>query len=85
MDQEQGRIEEDLRGIVAGDVLCHDVGRSLYATDGSLFEEQPLAVVRPRSTDDVAAAVRWAAERVLACIHEAVARASAGVRLAVGW
>ena len=63
MDQEQGRIEEDLRGIVAGDVLCHDVGRSLYATDGSLFEEQPLAVVRPRSTDDVAAAVRWAAER----------------------
>lgn len=63
MDQEQARIEEDLRGIVAGDVLCHDVGRSLYATDGSLFEEQPLAVVRPRSTDDVAAAVRWAAER----------------------
>ncbi len=63
MDLEQARIEEDLRGIVAGDVLCDDVGRSLYATDGSLFEEWPVAIVRPRSSDDVVATVRWAAER----------------------
>jgi FAD/FMN-containing dehydrogenase/Fe-S oxidoreductase len=62
VDSDQARIEEDLRGIVAGDVICDDVGRSLYATDGSLFEELPMAVVRPRSTDDVAATVRWAAE-----------------------
>jgi FAD/FMN-containing dehydrogenase/Fe-S oxidoreductase len=62
MDPERKRIEEDLRGIVAGDVLCDDVGRGLYATDGSLFETWPQAVVRPRSTEDVAATVRWAAE-----------------------
>ncbi len=62
MDPEQARIEEDLRGVVAGEVLCDDVGRSLYTTDGSLFAERPLAVVRPRSTDDVAATIRWAAE-----------------------
>ena len=62
MDLEQARIEEDLRGVVSGEVLCDEVGRSLYATDGSLFEVRPLAVVRPRSTDDVAATVRWAAE-----------------------
>jgi FAD/FMN-containing dehydrogenase len=66
MDPERKRIEEDLRGVVAGDVLCDDVGRSLYATDGSLFEAWPLAVVRPRSTEDVAATVRWAAERGVA-------------------
>jgi FAD/FMN-containing dehydrogenase/Fe-S oxidoreductase len=63
MDQERQRIEEDLRGVVSGDVICDTVGRSLYATDGSLFEVQPLVVVRPRSADDVAATVRWAAER----------------------
>jgi len=63
MDLERKRIEEDLRGVVAGDVICDDVGRSLYATDGSLFEVWPLAVVRPRSAEDVAATVRWAAER----------------------
>ena len=63
MDQERQRIEEDLRGVVSGDVICDDVGRSLYATDGSLFEVQPLVVVRPRTSEDVAATVRWAAER----------------------
>ncbi|MCE9629766.1 MAG: FAD-binding protein [Planctomycetia bacterium] len=63
MDLERKRIEEDLKGVVSGDVLCDDVGRGLYASDGSLFEVWPLAVVRPRSVDDVAATVRWAAER----------------------
>jgi FAD/FMN-containing dehydrogenase/Fe-S oxidoreductase len=63
MDQEQQRIAEDLRGVVAGEVLCDDAARALYATDASLFEVWPLVVVRPRSVDDVAATVRWAAER----------------------
>ena len=63
MDQDRQRIEEDLRGVVSGDVICDTVGRALYATDGSLFEVAPLAVVRPRSTEDVAATIRWAAER----------------------
>lgn len=56
-------VEEDLRGIVAGEVIADDAGRGLYATDGSLFEARPLVVVRPRSTEDVAATVAWAAER----------------------
>ncbi len=63
MDQERQRIEEDLRGVVAGEVLCDDASRALYATDGSLFEIWPQVVVRPRCVDDVAATVRWAAER----------------------
>ncbi|MFM8734517.1 MAG: FAD-binding and (Fe-S)-binding domain-containing protein [Pirellulales bacterium] len=62
MDPERKRIEEDLRGVVAGDVICDDVGLAVYATDASLFEVRPLAVVRPRTADDVAATVRWAAE-----------------------
>ncbi|MFM9059000.1 MAG: FAD-binding and (Fe-S)-binding domain-containing protein [Planctomycetaceae bacterium] len=60
---ERTPVEEDLRGIVAGEVVCDDAARGLYATDGSLFEARPLAVVRPRSADDVAATVGWAAER----------------------
>lgn len=62
-EQQRGRIEEDLRGIVAGEVLCDAASLSLYATDASLSEVWPLAVVRPRTADDVAATVRWAAER----------------------
>jgi FAD/FMN-containing dehydrogenase/Fe-S oxidoreductase len=56
------RVEEDLRGIVSGDVACDLPTRTVYATDGSLLEAMPSAVVRPRSTADVAATVRWAAE-----------------------
>ena len=63
MDRDQQRIEEDLRGIVSGEVLCDAASRSLYATDASLHEVWPLAVVRPRTVEDVAATVRWAAER----------------------
>ena len=63
MEPEQKRIEEDLRGIVAGEVLCDDASRALYASDASLFEIRPLAIVRPRSTEDVAATVAWAADR----------------------
>lgn len=62
-EQQRGRIEEDLRGIVAGEVLCDAASLSLYATDASVSEVWPLAVVRPRTGDDVEATVRWAAER----------------------
>jgi FAD/FMN-containing dehydrogenase/Fe-S oxidoreductase len=62
MDLQRQRIAEDLRGVVNGEVLCDAASRALYATDASLFEIWPLAVVRPRSTADVAATVRWAAE-----------------------
>ena len=63
MDPQRQRIEEDLRGIVSGEVMCDDASRALYATDASLFEVWPLAIVRPRTAEDVAATVRWAAEQ----------------------
>ena len=65
MEHEPQRIEEDLRGIVSGEVFCDEVTRSLYATDASLFERMPLGVVRPRTAADVSATVRWAGEQGL--------------------
>src|SRR4051794_5389498 len=65
MDPDQQRIEEDLRGLVQGDVRCDDVFTQLYATDASIYELRPLGVVRPRTHDDVAAVVRYAAENHL--------------------
>ena len=66
MDPERTRVEEDLRGIVSGEVLCSDAERAAYATDASLFEVWPLAVVRPRTVEDVVATVQWAASRGIA-------------------
>ncbi|REK10275.1 MAG: anaerobic glycerol-3-phosphate dehydrogenase subunit C [Planctomycetota bacterium] len=68
MDPERQRIQDDLRGLVKGDVRCDDVFVHLYATDASIYEIPPLAVVRPRNLTDVVAVVEYAAENDLA-IH----------------
>lgn len=62
MDTERARIEEDLRGLLEGDVRCDDVFVQMYATDASIYEVRPLGVVRPRGVADVVACVQYAAE-----------------------
>lgn len=62
MDVERQRIEEDLRGQIAGNVRCDDLFVQLYASDASIYEINPLGVVQPRTVDDVVATVRYAAE-----------------------
>ena len=68
MDTDQQRIEEDLRGLLQGDVRCDDVFTQLYASDASIYELRPLGVVRPRSVADVVATVNYARENHIA-IH----------------
>lgn len=62
MDQERQRIQDDLRGLIAGQVRCDVVLTQLYASDASIYEIRPLGVVRPRSTADVVACVQYASE-----------------------
>ena len=65
MDAEQSRIEADLRGVLDGEVFCHPLRTQLYASDASIYEIAPLAVVRPRHADDVAQCVKYASENSL--------------------
>ncbi|HEV3342225.1 MAG TPA: anaerobic glycerol-3-phosphate dehydrogenase subunit C [Pirellulales bacterium] len=65
MDQQHERIQEDLRGLVRGEVRCDDVFLQLYASDASIYQIKPLAVVRPRTALDVAATVAYARENQL--------------------
>ena len=53
----------DLEARVDGDVRFDTYSRQLYATDASAYEVTPIGVVFPRSTADVAAVVRYCAER----------------------
>jgi FAD/FMN-containing dehydrogenase/Fe-S oxidoreductase len=53
----------DLRARVDGDVRFDTYSRQLYATDASAYEQTPIGVVFPESTDDVAAAVSYCAGR----------------------
>ena len=62
MDQERERVKDDLRGLLKGDVHSDEIFLQLYATDASIYEIKPLAVVRPRSLSDVVACVQYARE-----------------------
>jgi FAD/FMN-containing dehydrogenase/Fe-S oxidoreductase len=68
MDTERKRVEDDLRGVIVGDVFCDELSVQLYASDASIYQTLPLGVVRPKSAEDVAACVRYATEQNLA-IH----------------
>ena len=84
MDPERQRIQDDLRGLVRGDVRCDDVAVQLYASDASIYEIRPLGVVRPRSTADVVACVRYAAEKRLAVHARGAGTGLAGESLGRG-
>jgi FAD/FMN-containing dehydrogenase len=62
MDPDRERIQADLRGLVEGEVRCDDVFLQLYASDASIFEIRPLAVVRPKTVEDVSRVVKYAAD-----------------------
>jgi FAD/FMN-containing dehydrogenase/Fe-S oxidoreductase len=82
VDDRRARVHEDLRGAVQGDLAVEAVARGAYAVDGGPHECDPLAVVAPRSLDDVEAVVRYAAENA-APLH-ARGAGSAGTGGAIG-
>ena len=65
MDPERQRVQDDLRGLIAGEVRCDDVFLQLYASDASLYEIRPLGVARPRTAADVASIVEYASRNRL--------------------
>ncbi|MFQ5382285.1 MAG: FAD-binding and (Fe-S)-binding domain-containing protein, partial [Dehalococcoidia bacterium] len=62
----------------AGDVLSDRPDRLLYATDASIYEMEPLAVVFPRSAEDVSHAVRVAGVRGVPVLPRGAATSLSG-------
>jgi FAD/FMN-containing dehydrogenase/Fe-S oxidoreductase len=84
MDLDQTRVQDDLRGIIEGDVFFGDLFGQMYATDASIYQQRPFGVVRPRSTEDVAAVVRYAAEHSLSVHARGAGSSLAGESLGRG-
>ncbi|HEX3871840.1 MAG TPA: FAD-binding and (Fe-S)-binding domain-containing protein, partial [Pirellulales bacterium] len=84
MDPERQRIQEDLRGLLVGDVRCDDVFLQMYASDASLYQMRPLGVVRPRTTADVVATVQYAASIQLPICARGAGTGLAGEALGKG-
>ncbi|HEY1378465.1 MAG TPA: FAD-linked oxidase C-terminal domain-containing protein [Gemmataceae bacterium] len=81
---DRDRLRDDLAAALDGELLLDDLRRGLYATDASLFEVPPLAVVRPRSEADVQAVVRYAAEHQLPVTARGAGTGTAGAALGPG-
>ena len=84
LDQQRERIQDDLRGLIAGDVCFDDVFLQLFASDASVYEIRPLGVVRPRSTGDVVACLEYAAEKQIPVHARGSGTGSAGGSLGPG-
>jgi len=84
MDAERQRIQDDLRGLIAGEVRCDDVFLQMYASDASIYQIKPLGVVRPRHTGDVVGCVQYAAEHQLPVLARGAGTGLAGESLGRG-
>ncbi|ELZ34432.1 fad/fmn-dependent dehydrogenase [Halogeometricum pallidum JCM 14848] len=62
-DVERPGMVDDLESLVEGDVRFDTYSRELYATDASAYEQTPIGVVMPASTDDVVAVMEYCATR----------------------
>ena len=59
---ELGTFQRALRENMRGDVSFDAMTRGMYATDGSIYQIMPVAVVLPRDEQDVMTAVQQAKE-----------------------
>ncbi|HLJ10342.1 MAG TPA: FAD-binding oxidoreductase, partial [Planctomycetaceae bacterium] len=84
MEDRRPRIVEDLSPILEGEIRCDPLTVSMYSTDGSLYQMQPLGVVFPRHRDDVVALVRYAAQERIPLIPRGAGTGLAGESLGQG-
>src|SRR5438067_9463409 len=83
-EQQRGRIHDDLRGIVKGELLFDELSRALYSTDASIFQVRPLGVAAPRDEEDVQALVRYGAEHQVPLVPRGAGTGVAGESLGPG-
>lgn len=84
MDDQRSRINDDLRGLMEGEVFVDPVRLALYASDASLYQILPLAVVAPRHREDVVTLVRYAAENQIPLVARGAGTGLAGESLGSG-
>jgi FAD/FMN-containing dehydrogenase/Fe-S oxidoreductase len=56
------QLANSFKGRIAGDIYLDEHHRALYSTDASLYQIEPLAVIAPRTRDDVVVAMQAAAD-----------------------
>lgn len=73
-----------LKESICGDLFTDKVQRALYATDASQYRELPMAVTRPKNTDDVKKIIAFARENGLSVIPRGAGTSLAGQVVGAG-
>jgi FAD/FMN-containing dehydrogenase/Fe-S oxidoreductase len=84
VDEQRARINDDLRGVVAGELLFEPLDRASYALGAGPYEIDPLGVVVPRTPEDVVTIVRYASENGIALHARGAAADPAGGAIGPG-
>ncbi|MBX2816336.1 MAG: FAD-binding oxidoreductase, partial [Saprospiraceae bacterium] len=59
---EHESLSSELQSAIKGDVLTDALSRGIYATDASLYQIEPLAIVLPKDSEDIVEVTRIARE-----------------------
>lgn len=68
----------ELKNHLQGDVLLQEADRILYSTDASIYQQLPLAIVKPRNRDDCLKVLEFAQAHKIALIPRAGGTSLAG-------
>jgi FAD/FMN-containing dehydrogenase/Fe-S oxidoreductase len=83
-ETQRERYQDDLKGIIRGDLLFDDLSRALYSTDASIFQVKPFAAVVPADEADLQTLVRYAGENQFTLIPRGAGTGVAGEALGTG-
>ncbi len=84
MEELRRQIAEDLTDLIDGEIHVDDVTTTLYASDASLYEIKPVAVVFPRSAQDVSTLARYASDNNVPLVPRGAGTGLAGGCLGAG-
>ncbi len=77
-DQRTATLTELLNSGIEGEVRTDRSSRLMYATDASIYREEPLAIVIPRNADDIKKLLAFAAKHRIGIIPRAAGTSLAG-------
>ena len=77
-------LADALKADFSGEVRFDRISRALYATDASVYQITPLAVVFPRTPEDVAHVVRVAADHRVSITARGGGTSQAGQAIGAG-
>lgn len=71
-------FEKDLKNAVSGEVYFDTIRRQIYSVDASIYEIEPLAILLPKSKEDIISAVKVAAKHHVPVIARGAATGITG-------